>query len=249
VKPLVLERISLVFRQLGQLRRPSALAIGIALAGCAGVQAQGIPVFDATSLAKHLQQIKQLQAQLEQAKKLYDTANQTKNSLNGITDIKDIASLLNNREFQQYLPKDYNQYSGAMNDLLKGKVDGLEKKYDYYQHEGKTAANDFYYNELKRRKGETYQDMAVGQAVYDQASKRSEGLNELKAKLATASTPKQVLDLQARISAESALLQNDINRVQGLTMIQEARNRVDREREDQKIIKMNDQIKKALENG
>jgi len=31
------------------------------------------------------------------------------------------------------------------------------------------------YNESNRRKGETYQDMAIGEAVYDQASKRADG--------------------------------------------------------------------------
>lgn len=223
-----------------------AVAVGLSVASPLAANAQGISVIDATAIAKHLEQIGELQKQLAEAKKIYDTANQLKESMNGITDIKDLAGLLNNRDFQQYLPQEYSQYSGAVNDLINGKVDGFAQKYDYYKREGNNSANDFYYNELNRRKGETYQDMAVGEAVYDQASKRAEGLNELKGKLETASTPKEVLDLQARISAESALLQNDINRMQGLAMIQDARNRVDEQREDEKIEQMDDQISEAL---
>ena len=222
------------------------VAIGLVVSSPLAAGAQGIPVIDTTAIAKHLEQIGELQKQLEEAKKIYDTANQLKGSLNGITDIKDLASLLNNRDFQQYLPKEYSQYSGAVNDLISSKVDGFAKQYDYYKREGNNSANDFYYNELSRRKSETYQDMAVGKAVYDQASERAEALNKLKNRLETASTPKEVLDLQARISGESALLQNDINRMQGLAMIQYARDRVDKQREDEKIQQMNDQIEMAL---
>jgi len=207
-----------------------AVTLSVMLASCPNVQAQGIPVIDTTAIARQLEQIKELQAQLEQAKKLYDTTTQMKDSLNGITDVKDLAKLLNNKQFQQYLPKEYEQFSGAVNDILKGRVDNLSQKYDYYNNEGNTAANDFYQQELKRRKGETYQDMAIGEAIYDQASKRTEGLNELKDKLSSAQTTKEVLDLQARLMAESALLQNDINKIQGLAIIQAARDRVDRQR-------------------
>ena len=232
--------------ELIRVSRAIVLATGVALTAAASAHAQGIPVIDATAVAKHLEQISELQKQLQEARKIYDTANQLKESMNGITDIKDVAGLLNNSEFQQYLPQEYSQYSDAVNDLIKGKVDGLSQKYDYYGRQGSSTANDYYNQELKRQKGETYQDMAVGEAVYNQASKRAEGLNELKDKLASASTPKEVMDLQVRISAESAFLQNDINRMQGLAMIQEARNRVDRQRNIEKKNQLIDEIKSAV---
>ena len=222
-------------------------AIGLLVSLPLAAGAQGIPVIDTTAIAKHLQQIGELQKQLEEAKKIYDTANQLKESLNGITDVKDLASLLNNRDFQQYLPKEYSQYSGAVNDLIKGNANDLSRKYDYYNSGNHSAANDYYNQELKRQKGETYQDMAVGQAIYDQASKRAQGLNELKDKLRWAPTPKEVLDLQARISAESALLQNDIYQVQGLAMIQEARSRVDRQRNIERKNQLIDEIKNTAQ--
>ena len=57
--------------------------------------------------------------------------------MNGITDIKDVAGLLSNSDFQQYLPQEYSQYSGAVNDLINGNVGGLsQKQYDYYRPPG-----------------------------------------------------------------------------------------------------------------
>jgi len=235
-----------------KLKFSAVMAISLTAAASLNAHAQGhgIPVFDTTAVAKQLEQIGKLKEQLEEAKKLYDMTTQMKDSLNGITDVKDLAKLLNDKKFQQFLPKEYDQFSGAVNDLLKSKTDNLSKKYDYYSNdgEGNTAANDFYHNELKRRKGETYQDMAIGEAVYDQASKRAEGLNELKDKLESATTPKEVIDLQARILAESAILQNEINRMQGLAMIQDARNRVDRQRAEERRQEYIEQMKQARKN-
>lgn len=217
--------------------------------GVPDVEAQGLPVIDKTAIAKQIQQIAALQKQLQEAKRIYSQAKALHDSFNQITDVKDLAGLLNNREFQQYLPQEYDQYSSAMNDLISGNIDDLAHKYDYYSREGDSAANDFYRRELQRRKGETYQDMAVGEAVYDTASRRMNGLNELKAKISKAKTPKEILDLQARIQAESALLQNELLRMRGLAMIQGARNRVDRQRGEQARLKFIDELKTAANEG
>jgi len=222
----------------GSVARSLMLAAGVLAGTSVSANAQGIPVIDATAIAKHIQQISELQKQLEQAKAIYDKASELHDSLNQITNIKDLAGLLNNSQFQKYLPQEYSQYADAVDGLLKGNIDGFAQKYDYYSRDGNSAANSFYYQELQRRKGETYQDMAVGELVYNTASKRMDELNKLKDALGSASTPKEVMDLQARLQAESALLQNEVLRMQGLAMIQEARTRVDEQREDEAVNKM-----------
>lgn len=227
--------------------RGMALAAGLALAAGHSAQAQGIPVIDNTAIAQHIQQLAELRSQLEQAKAIYDKAAELHESFNQITDMGDLAGLLNDPSFQQYLPQEFSQYADAVDGLLQGNIEGLASQYDYYSREGASPANDFYYQELQRRRGETYQDMAVGEVVYDQASQRLEELNQFKDALSTASTPKEVMDLQARIQTESAILQNEVLRMQGLAMIQDARNRVDEQREDEHIEEMNDQIRAALQ--
>ncbi|WP_285295582.1 P-type DNA transfer protein VirB5 [Aureimonas altamirensis] len=227
------------------------VVLGAAVVGSTATAsfAQGIPVIDATAIARWGQQLSEMKAQLDQAKQIYDEAQRLGDSFNQTTDAGDIASLLNNREFQQYLPQEYSRTASAVDSLLQGNVDGFAREYDYYEREGATPANDFYYQELQRRKSETYQDMAVGEVVYNQASERLDGLNELRDRIGTAGTPKEIMDLQARIQAESAVLQNEVLRMQGLAMIQEARGRVDEQREAEEKQRMHDQIRAAVSGG
>lgn len=188
--------------------------------------AQGIPTFDSSNFANMLKQlehqmtqIKTMTDQLNQAKAIFDQAKGLKDSFNQLTNIGDLASALKNPDITKLLPDDFKKVETALKDLISGNA----SKYDHYS----TPGNDFYAQELKRQKKETYSDMAVGEAVYTTAGKRVTALEELRDKVKTASTPKEVMDLQARISAESALLQNEVLRMQGLAMVADARNRVD----------------------
>ena len=56
-----------------------------------------------------------------------------------------------------------------------------------------------------------------------------------------------MLDLSARLQAEQALLQNDVLRMQGLAMVQQARIDMDVEREREKRRQMVDEMKAALQ--
>lgn len=221
----------------------SIVALGLAT----GVQAQGIPVIDATAIARWGQQLQEMKNQLDQAKQIFDEAQKLNQSFD-ISKLEDLKTILEDRNFQQYLPQEYGQYASAVDGLLKGNVDGFAQQYDYYESKGQQNANDFYQAELKRRKGETYKDMAVGEVVYDQASKRLEGLNQLRDKISSTSSPREVMELQARIQAESALLQNEVLRMQGVAMIQEARNRVDEQRVEERRAERRDQMKAAIGN-
>ncbi|MCM2505659.1 type IV secretion system protein [Aureimonas altamirensis] len=239
-------------RPLGALKNPLRGAVlGIALVGVSApaVVAQGIPVIDATAIVRWGQQLQQMQAQLDQARSIYDEAQHLGDSFNQITDVSSLGGLLNDRQFQQLLPPEYSRTAGAVNGLLQGNIDGFAQQYDYYQNEGGNAANSFYQQEVQRRKGETYQDMAVGKVVYNQASQRLDGLNQLRDRLSSATTPKEVMDLQARLQAESTILQNEVLRMQGLAMIQEARNRVDDQRLEERSQMRRDGIRSALEAG
>ncbi|WP_370157550.1 type IV secretion system protein [Bradyrhizobium ottawaense] len=60
-------------------------------------------------------------------------------------------------------------------------------------------------------------------------------------------TPRETLDLSARLQAEQALLQNDVLRMQGLAMIQQARVDMDGQREREKQRQLVDEIKAALQ--
>ena len=73
------------------------------------VHAQGIPVIDTTAIAKQIEQLVESQKQLKQLQDLHS-------SLNKLTGMGDIASLLSNPAIRQALPKEF----AAVEGLLRG---------------------------------------------------------------------------------------------------------------------------------
>lgn len=229
--------------------RVSRLLIAAALAGLPahGFAQQGVPVFDAGAIAKHVEQIgklteqiKTMQAQLTQAKQLYESFNQ-------LTDVNDVASLLGSDEFRKHLPKEF----GEIEKLVSGGGGSLAGTVDRYLEQNRayqgTDANSFYRTELDRIARQTGAKHSIGQSVYDTASKRIDGLEELRQKITTSKDAKDVLDLSARIQAEQALLQNEVLRMQGLAMVQQARGEMDGQRAEERRRQLVDEMKAALQ--
>lgn len=208
---------------------------------------QGVPVFDAGAIAKHVEQIgklteqiKTMEAQLTQAKQLYE-------SFNKLTDVNDIASLLNSEEFRKHLPKEF----GEIEKLVSGGGGSLAGIVDRYLDQNRAYqggdANSFYRTELDRIARQTGAKHSIGQSVYDTASKRIDGLEELRQKITASKDAKDVLDLSARIQAEQALLQNEVLRMQGLAMVQQARSEMDGQRAEERRRQLVDEMKAALQ--
>ena len=229
--------------------RAYQLLITAALAGLPGpsVAQQGVPVFDAGAIAKHVEQIgklteqiKTMQAQLTQAKQLYE-------SFNKLTDVNDVASLLSSSEFRKYLPKEF----GEIEKLVSGGGGSLAGVIDRYLDQNRAYqggdANSFYRGELDRIARQTGAKHSIGQSVYDTASKRIDELEELRRKITTAKDAKDVLDLSARIQAEQAILQNEVLRMQGLAMVQQARGDMDGQRQKERERQLVDEMKAALQ--
>lgn len=229
--------------------RVSRLLIAAALTGLPahGFAQQGVPVFDAGAIAKHVEQIgklteqiKTMEAQLTQAKQLYE-------SFNKLTDVNDIASLLSSEAFRKHLPKEF----GEIEKLISGGGGSLGGVVDRYLDQNRAYqggdANSFYRTELDRIARQTGAKHSIGQSVYDTASKRIDGLEELRQKITASKDAKDVLDLSARIQAEQALLQNEVLRMQGLAMVQQARGDMDGQRQKERERQLVDEMKAALQ--
>jgi type IV secretion system protein VirB5 len=229
--------------------KPTHALILAALVGwpAASSAQQGVPVFDAGAIAKHVEQIgklteqiKTMQAQLAQAKQLYE-------SFNKLTDVNDVASLLGSDEFRKHLPKEF----GEIEKLVAGNGSGsLTGVLDRYLEQNRAYqggdANSFYRGELDRIARQTGAKHSIGQSVYDTASKRIDALEELRQKITASKDAKDVLDLSARIQAEQALLQNEVLRMQGLSMVQQARGDMDGQRAEERRRQLVDEMKAAL---
>jgi type IV secretion system protein VirB5 len=77
-------------------------------------------------------------------------------------------------------------------------------------------------------------NLATGQATVQAGAMRLAGLQQLQSGLDTATNARAVLDLQARIQAEQAMIANDQMRLQGLAMTQTAQAQLQTQRDQER---------------
>lgn len=222
-----------------------ASALILSATGAAG---QGIPVIDQTAIAKQIESIAQLKAQLDALNQQIEQAQQLHGSLNKLTDMSDVASVLNDPAIRKALPADFSAIEG----LFKGNGTGVFADSASKLLEGNTtyqtnAADDFYAQELSRIQNKNAGQMSLGQQIYDAATKRIDGIDQLREKISTAGDAKDIADLQARLQAEQAFLQTDVLRMEGLRMVQQAQEQVDEQRKAEDWRQRMDAIKAALQ--
>ena len=228
--------------------RPHGVALAAALVLSAGGAAgQGIPVIDQTAILKHIESIAQLKSQLDALHQQIEQAQQLYGSLNKLTDMADVANVLNDPAIRKALPSDF----AAIEGLLKGEGSGVFKDSASKFLEGnstyRTDADDFYAKELARVQNKNAGQMSLGQQMYDAATKRIDGIDQLREKISTAGDAKEIADLQARLQAEQAFLQTDVLRMEGVRMVQQAQTQVDEQRKAEDWRQRMDAMKAALQ--
>ncbi|MBF9235609.1 P-type DNA transfer protein VirB5 [Microvirga alba] len=224
----------------------SAFAFGGAIVS-APASAQGIPVFDASAIANQLQQLQSMAQQFETLKQQLDQAQQLYGSLNKLTDISSIGQILNDPAIRQALPQEFSQVENLLKGSGSGSFGGSSSHFQGQNAFYESSANTFYAQELARVNKENAGAQSLGQAMYDAASKRMQGIEALKQRLGTASDAKEAMDLQTRLSAESAFLQTDILRMNALKMVQDAQIQVAEQRSRENRQKLIDDFAAALQ--
>jgi len=221
-----------------------AAAIALSAGSAAG---QGIPVIDQTAILKHIETIAQLKSQLDALRQQIEQAQQLYGSLNKLTDMADVANVLNDPAIRQALPSDF----AAIESLLKGDSSGVfedtASKFLESNSVYRTAADDFYAKELARVQNKNAGQMSLGKQMYDAATKRIRGIDQLREKISTAGDAKEIADLQARLQAEQAFLQTDVLRMEALRMVQQAQSQVDEQRKAEDWRQRMDAMKAALQ--
>ena len=216
-------------------RSLAALVAAFALSP-AVAQAQHI-VHDPTAYAKlvedartALQQLRALQAQVEQGQALLD-------SLNSISDVNSLASALGLPEVRNPLPDLRSLRAAANGDLaalgdLADRADAIRRETRLYTPPtgDLPTAESYYRDSLERSGARTARDLAIGEAVSEASDQRLEGLETLRRALDAAPNARAVMDLEARLAAEQALIQNEQLRLQGLALTQSAEARLEEQR-------------------
>lgn len=177
-----------------------------------------------------LQQLEALKAQIEQGKKLYD-------SLNDLSAVNGLAGQLGLPQVRNPLPDLAALRAAAEGDLsalgaLSNRAEAIRRETRLYTPPAGEPgpAEAFYRDSLERSGLRVARDLAVGEAVGEAADARLEGLETLRRALDTAPNARAVMDLEARLAAEQALIQNEQVRLQGLALTQAAEARLEEQR-------------------
>ena len=208
--------------------------------------AQGIPVIDQAAIAKQIESIIQLKSQLDALNRQIQQAQQLYGSLNKLTNMADIAGVLNDPSIRKALPEDFSTIERLLKGSGSGALGDAASKFLSDNSTYKTSANDFYAQELSRVPNRNAGQMSLGQQIYDAATKRIDGIDQLRQQISSASDAKDIADLQARLQAETAFLQTDVLRMQGLQMVQQAERQIDEQRKAEDWRKRMDAMGAAL---
>ncbi|WP_018391656.1 P-type DNA transfer protein VirB5 [Ancylobacter sp. FA202] len=216
------------------------------LSGSLGASAQGIPVLDTTAIAKQVEQIAQLKSQLDTLKEQLAQGQALFDSMNGVTNMSNVAGLLNDPEIRNALPGNFSEVEGLLQGNGSGAFGSSAQRHLDSNSSYQTNANDFYAQELAKVQKQNAGQLSLGEQMYEAATKRVDGLEELRKQISKSSDAKEVAALSARIQSESALLQTDTLRMQALKMVQDAQIKVDEQRARENWRQKLDNMEKSL---
>jgi type IV secretion system protein VirB5 len=189
--------------------------------------AQGIPVHDNANLLQQIQAVRQALQVVAQGKQQIAEAQKLYQDLNRLTDIPRIAQQLKTDALRQLNTSGESlQGFGTGNlDVVgagRAKADavyrGLLDRLGLGGSEQSRAAFDLNARNIGIQAGLADD---IGTAV----TSRAQGLDQLRSRLASAGTAKEVADLTARLQLESAAMQNDQLRLQAIALQQQAADR------------------------
>ncbi len=206
------------------------MGVALALGFAAPAQAQQI-VYDPTSFAQMVKDAKTAMEQLEALKAEVQQGQALFNSLNDLSDVNAIAERLGLPEIRSPLPDMATLRSAADGDLsalgdLAERADAIRRDTRLYTAGEETQASAA----LERSGALTARDLAIGETIDRSVTRRLEGLETLRRALDAAPNARAVMDLEARLSAEQAIIQNEQVRLQGLALTQAAEARLEEQR-------------------
>jgi len=228
------------------MRMLKALSLAAVIAGSAGAAQAQMVVIDPSAIGKQVEQLQQMVQQLNTMKQQLDQAQQLYGSLNKLTDMNSVASVLNNPQIRNALPREFSQIESLFKGYGTGAFGNLVNSYASSNPSYSSPGNDFYTQELAKLNKTNAAAQSLAQSIYEGASQRMDGIEQLRQRLSSASDAKDVLDLQARLQAEQAFLQTDLLRMQGLRMIQQAQVDVNAQRRQEEERRQIDRLGAAL---
>ncbi len=179
-----------------------------------------IPVTDVASLSQQIQQVTAWAQQLAQMKTQLEQQRQLYASISGS---RGLGQLLNDPALKNLLPADWQQVYNAVQKGgyagLTGAGKAIRDATAIYSCTGKTGST---LDLCNRDLNITAQNKANAQAAYDAAGKRLDNIQNLMGQIDATTDAKSIQELQTRMQAEQAMIQNEQTKLMMFKMIVES---------------------------
>lgn len=222
------------------------LALVVSLATGSRVRAQTV-VYDPTAVGKLLQNYQAALKQLELLKTQVAQGDALFAHFNTASGVNSLASELASPALRAFLPDADTYVAAAKGDLAAlGALGAAASSIRASNRIYTPAATDVVGRDLEAAGDRAARDLALGQQVANVSASRLQGLQTLQTAIDGAKDARAVMDLQARLQAEQALITNDQVRLQGLAMAQAAEERVQLQRDRERAEKAHEDAQAAF---
>ncbi|MCP1634885.1 P-type DNA transfer protein VirB5 [Kerstersia gyiorum] len=208
------------------------LAGGLSLSSAAFAQ---IPVTDGASIANSIQQqIETIAKWKMQYDQMTSQINQMKQQYESLTGSRNLGQILNNAALRDYLP---NDWQGVYDAVKSGGYSGLSGRAQSIYEANKAFDACMVFKIVDQRTAceaqavKGAQDKAFALDAYDKAKSRLTQIDQLMAKINDTPDPKAIAELQGRIAAEQAMIQNEQTKLQMYQMVAAAEDRLQEQRQ------------------
>jgi len=208
------------------------LAAGIAMSSVAFAQ---IPVTDGASIAQQVAaQVETIAKWKMQYDQMTSQINQMKQQYESLTGSRNLGQILNNSALRDYLP---NDWQGVYDAVKSGGYSGLSGRALSIYEGNKAFDACAHFKVADQRTAceaqavKSAQDKAFALDAYDKAKSRLTQIDQLMAKINDTPDPKAIAELQGRIAAEQAMIQNEQTKLQMYQMVAAAEDRLQEQRQ------------------
>lgn len=219
-----------------RLRMVAAVCILVGAFSPHRTQAQGIPVIDAANLIQTVQQVMNditaINNQVQQIVQLQD-------QLRSISGIRNLGDVFNNPLLQNYVPAEAYTLINTVNTAgysgLNGTAKALRDLHMVYNCLDRSGDDQ---TRCQATLAQPYQQKGMLQDAMKSAAGRLTQIQSLMRQINATVDQKAVLEIQARIGAENALLAHEMSQVQMLQGMSDSEERIARSRDRERQYQM-----------
>ncbi|MGY4831813.1 P-type DNA transfer protein VirB5 (plasmid) [Sphaerotilaceae bacterium SBD11-9] len=192
----------------------------------------GIPTIDVANLVSSIQQVlawmQQYEQMMQQIQGVQRQVQQAEQMYNNISGIRNMADLVNNPALRQYMPQEWSQAISLANNP--GSFGNLSSSIRSIQQAARLTGLDSTTLDPNSAAGRSFSgsqaqaatNRAMSEAGYKAATDRIANIQTLLDQINAAPDQKDILDLQARIQAESTMVENENAKLAALGQLQQA---------------------------